>query len=754
MNNQTWRTGLGIDLKGGGVGNAIRYNVVDSTSHYGYSFLCAVRYDSLYGNILRGTSTYPDYSVIILYSCSPGANAAPFIANNTIYGGGTIMMYSQDAATPDGVFKNNIAYWLGGSNTRLDDTGNAWNYNMYYPDKCINNYWNNGSMDFSEWQGLGKDVNGSCDVDVGFDSAGAVNPRQGFKRSGVGVEISDEYGGRTWTQIGAIQNAADPRAIKTDSAGSTQTLQSLAPSSLDTVIVLDGDTLAIASTWLAGPTDTTALILYVRSGGVVSWTGDSSRANFGQVALGGETDAPFSSNDGGTLIMGPSDTVGLWGNNIMGLARGDFHIDQNATVDIDGGASSTKACILGMTGTAGIDMGAGENTNLPSISIEYCKFGRMYNTSSNGALYFGWQFNGTNFTFNYNVMDSCNVYMRVLNTKMTGDTLTNYAGAYSKALEFNQTSSCSLYQWHITTNGNAEVVTGMVCFDNDDSDSTVLYDCTIEGVNGIGMPDGFTFGGYTSGYLDRFQVTKTTMDGFQHGINQFWPIRDMLVDSNTFGNNGTGEHWLKKFQIEDTASTIIVQGNTFYKNFAGAIMWEFYDHLIGDTIYGDFRFLYNTFADTGTGIFFRARTAAGVGTRYLKDVTIVGNIAYGEAAGEYGIRTSGEAPGDTIIVICDDFKYNALDVINTGNGDTIRIAADAYPLIPDSNNIGANEFGFVDSTNHDYRLIAGSPMLNAGEGIYCDEAFGASGPDCNLGYYQGAGVGAEIPTAIKAPFKK
>ena len=208
MDNQPWRTGLGIDLKGGEFANVVRYNVVDTTGNYGLSLLAACRYDSLYGNIVRGTSSLPTYPIIIGYAS--GGNDSPFACNNTVYAGGSDMIYHQLQNAGTGIAKYNILYRLAGTADywRLDWDNWVIDSNMYYPANCSSLYWAEGvvAMNFGAFNTAGYDQNGSCDVDPAFDSLGAVNPWLGFKRTGASQEMEVTYGGRTWYNYGAVQN--------------------------------------------------------------------------------------------------------------------------------------------------------------------------------------------------------------------------------------------------------------------------------------------------------------------------------------------------------------------------------------------------------------------------------------------------------------------------------------------------------------------------------------------------------------------
>lgn len=202
----TWgfEPAIGFLLKGGGVGNVIRYNVVNDVPYMGIGIAAAHRDDSIYGNIIIGGK----YGIFVNH---PTWGYRPFCGNNTVYNSSVWAMniYFQDFISNDpGTVRYNI-FQRGQGNQfdmRLDTTGWKIDSNMYCGGGLFN-IESEGILDWSEWSAI-FDLNGSYGVDPGFDSVGAVNPWIGFRRSQAPQEMNVTYGGRTWTIFGAVQPSA------------------------------------------------------------------------------------------------------------------------------------------------------------------------------------------------------------------------------------------------------------------------------------------------------------------------------------------------------------------------------------------------------------------------------------------------------------------------------------------------------------------------------------------------------------------
>ena len=543
--------------------------------------------------------------------------------------------------------------------------------------------------------------------------------------------------------------------VKTDSAGSTVTLASLITAGLsqdDTLVILDIDAVRVTT----NIANMACSLVYIRSGGELRWDSSGSRANFGCVYLGGETGQPFStgSANGGKLYMGPNDTLGLYGSEIITASPGEFHVGPLATVDINGGASSTKACIMNMTATAEITLYTNEASSWPDINIQYCKFYRLWSASdSRMGLHLGNNITEDNLIFNYNVLDSCNIELFAKGINFIGDTLTTYDGFYAYGIRF-EGGNCredTLTQCQVTANADGNSGGNIACVYTENSDSLVFYNSSFLGRNFAGGQP--TAGiNFLAGSYGKIVIRGCTFDSIQHSLYQITSYDSTIIDSNIFSNT-LGEHILKKINANDEGIVMRIVANQFINSEAGGIMIEL-TATNSDTITADIQILYNTFVATGYGITLRGRA---INYRPgLKGLTIVGNLGYG--IGEYtGEAFLNDTVNDSSIFLCAEFKDCSFDSILFEHGRTAADSTARFAIIGDAYNYedstteGVTAWGFVDSTNgtgidFDYRLATGSPMLNAGDSIFWVSAFtpaDSSTAPGNLGYYQGAGVSAD-----------
>jgi hypothetical protein len=185
---------------------------------------CGVDRDSIYGNIFM--NLYHHWPLQWIMNCgSPVTYGGQYFANNTFYNCYGYVFTGNPAIShecPDSTFylKYNVAketfhasgYWLQ-SNTAgpLEDSSKCEvDSNYWYDAAGVNfTFYDGTSRNWSYWTtDLAYDGGGDTTA-VTFDSVGAVDPWLGFKRSGAGTEMNHTYGGRTWTQFGAVQNDAE-----------------------------------------------------------------------------------------------------------------------------------------------------------------------------------------------------------------------------------------------------------------------------------------------------------------------------------------------------------------------------------------------------------------------------------------------------------------------------------------------------------------------------------------------------------------
>jgi hypothetical protein len=209
----------GIDYKNrGDLGeysrnNIIRYNIFEDNSNESVRIWLHAYHDSVYGNIFFSD----DVGVCIAEGLDPIGDSI-FVLNNTFYGRGKFAYCSASGfePIPHKFFKYNVVYNMNQIESIHEfcygPDSNTWffDHNMYYinnPNRFFEN--NPGTyLSLLQWKAppYNQDPNGIFDIDPGFDSATANNPRIGLKRSRASGEMYETYDGKTWTVYGAIQN--------------------------------------------------------------------------------------------------------------------------------------------------------------------------------------------------------------------------------------------------------------------------------------------------------------------------------------------------------------------------------------------------------------------------------------------------------------------------------------------------------------------------------------------------------------------
>lgn len=232
--------------------NTIRYSTFygdhatnDSTSMWegGVMFPLHCGQDSIYGNIfircwnaIRLGEMGADASN--LYNQIGGS----FVGNNTIYDCGRFIVFDGNDLDSTQWLKYNVAYnWnLQGamifseqpsSGDNLDDSTMA-DSNYWYDPTSFSVYYDGGNHTWSDWQSKGKDTHSSWTINPNFDSALAINPWIGFRRSDADTEMTVTYGGKTWFQFGAVQNLDTVIVIPIYTISGTITLDGLGLSSV------------------------------------------------------------------------------------------------------------------------------------------------------------------------------------------------------------------------------------------------------------------------------------------------------------------------------------------------------------------------------------------------------------------------------------------------------------------------------------------------------------------------------------------
>lgn len=531
-------------------------------------------------------------------------------------------------------------------------------------------------------------------------------------------------------------------------SSSDATLESLNPSSRDTLIIASGHTVRIVGNWNAGSNDTTCLAIFVREGGTLRWTG-GARANLGALWLGGLSGSPFSSSGGGIMYMGASDTLGLWNTGQLGSA--EFHFrGNNCEVNINGTSTSSRAVIMGMTASSRPIISTTETTG--EFNADFAKFYRLGEGITESGIRLGsWADRpAAGQRFSDCVFDSTCLRFVATGAKIANCSLFTYQDYYYPIVFEDGDGSAShdtVWNCYIQCDNNYSSAMGPDYGIRIEVDSCVIYGSTLKAVRVNGDPGRMQrWISFNENIVQHCVIRKDTIDGAHHGIfSAFTGATDVMVDSCVIRYN-THENILLQEGARDSAWTF--QANVFY----GTLGPGYVDLLVDktETQYLDFKILYNTFCNADTGgypIQFRNHGSGSDIT--FSGVKIVGNICVGDLA---DIRVHNTASGHCYL-ICDDFKYNAYYNLVVTSGNSISVAGSAYNIV-DSNYNTQTNYGFVDSVNFDFRLSAGSPLIGAGETNYGCEVFyggGCSDGPFNVGYYQTLDGEPQIDTIPPAP---
>ena len=531
------------------------------------------------------------------------------------------------------------------------------------------------------------------------------------------------------------------------------TIQDLAPTNLDSIIVNDGAKLTINSNWNAGATDTTCLLIYVKQGGTLEWnTSGGSRVNVCELFVGGKgSDAPFDTDNGGTLNMGADDTLGLWKTGNYFDAAGSA-----AAININGSAASSRSVIMSMDKDNRAIVYCDDNN--VDWDFDYAKFYRLGTGvyENIGVVMLGTNYTEDNLSFDNCVFDSCGLIFRGRGVKINTCSLYTYQGhCYSIIIDDNgsNTAEDTIWNCYIENDNNNSESSGPDYLIRIESDSCVVRGTTIRSTNTNGV-DGMSVRGigYFGGGAPLYgcKALYDTCDASQFnlyvGINPGDGLIDFLIDSCVFMNAGHEEILTQEYaSLIDSAITI--QRSVFYGGPDGGILID-----RNDDRYMDLKIMHNTFCDVdvtngGYGIVIRNKGASDID---ISGVYIANNIVIRKNNDFDDIRIHNSSTGN-IDVICVDMKNNAYSDLNVTGSNTLTITGGAY-TIADSNLNSQTEFGFTDSAAFDFTLGVGSPMINAADSAYGCLTYEGS-VDCNedpydIGAFQYDAPSEGLPQSI------
>ncbi len=200
----------GIDMKSRCHYTVLRFNAISGTGEIGIHINCTPQVDSIYGNIIRNTTTpwQGEWEGIFISGCD--VDSSHFVFNNTIYNAHTDAINIGASGPPEGS-GNYVRYNVIASPGRYhvgmwSNSQGVYNFdsNMYYPP--TNSFAVGSPVNWSTWRNTyGFDARGTNNVDPGFVNVNAIDPWVGFARPASSGEMNLTYGGRTWTVLGAVQ---------------------------------------------------------------------------------------------------------------------------------------------------------------------------------------------------------------------------------------------------------------------------------------------------------------------------------------------------------------------------------------------------------------------------------------------------------------------------------------------------------------------------------------------------------------------
>ncbi|MBD3194369.1 MAG: hypothetical protein GF317_04890 [Candidatus Lokiarchaeota archaeon] len=519
----------------------------------------------------------------------------------------------------------------------------------------------------------------------------------------------------------------------------------------DSLIIASGDTVVVDTH--AGASDTTVSVVFVREGGVLLFDSTSScRANFGALWAGGTSSPPWSSSNGGKIIMDDYDTLGIFNDDLLG--NQDVYFNGSTAEFICAGSDyATRIVILGIPSgtTTYSDYPYIQIDNASKIDLYYTRFAYLYgqNTAILGLQLgeYGQTRDGNSVTteIDYCYFDYCGLFLyNTSNLEIRGCAFYNYNGVPFYSVNSDEAPDGSGY------NNNNKFVDCDFYYDNNnqdpgsgtlmgyEGDSLIVDSCNFITQNYYANISGMTSYGIVFKKSNYCIITRSYLEGFQWGITSTTNSDDIIIEDNIIYQCGH-ENVFMQSSVGDSAWTI--KGNLLKGSVTSKSHLLIYTN--ASNTHPDVDVLYNTIhLENGIHSAFQVAYPSLPGSDYIvTGVNVIGNIFIGGESGTYDIDID-----DSITVNFDDFKYNALDIIN-GNYNI-----SGYSL-SDSNEI-TEEYGFYDSLNNYYltSLDGGSPMLNAGDSIwwvYTFEPDDSSTAPGNIGWYQGIvgypGIDTEAP---------
>lgn len=533
------------------------------------------------------------------------------------------------------------------------------------------------------------------------------------------------------------------------SSGSTW-VGGVVPAKGDNALVTSGCTVTVdLGVVRADRGDTTCRILYIDKGSMVYFDSTQSGNTLAPLQVYGGGCGGQDSTFGGNLWVFGGDTLFLHNANLCsGERRQDMYLyGASATIRFEGSSASSRACLEGIGKAFTQDTFPtwwyDNSGTAPDISLKWARFHRMGNTATTSNA--GLQFSGTmpGMDVEYCIFDSVGFSCTGLqDCSFYRDTFYQYHGTFAGltivAGNRDTINECYFYVDHNNVAGTHTTAP----LDLTVGDSLVVLSSVFRGhdlntdVGGPWGPRGFVnFGGSTYS-----KALYCDVDSFVTPINWASFTNDTVAFC-TLAVSGLDV-------VEHSGWTGSAKSNVFAGNYIYGILTPD----AGDDIFNVFctqaqtgdslgvRFMFNTVVPKGNQIPLAFRETATLGYK-RKGVHIAGNIFAG-SGNDLEVNQK-----DTII-----FRHWSSNAFNQRSLGTNAVLDSS--LVPaNSANISATQFGFVDSTNNDFRLAVGSPMLgalkNATDSTLCAGFF--SSPNYNVGAYQGTGINVHTNNLMLGP---
>lgn len=519
--------------------------------------------------------------------------------------------------------------------------------------------------------------------------------------------------------------------------GGSGSIRSLSFGANDTIIVAANDTLLIDTAY--STTAPVVRMLFARSSGVISFSASCGLMS-NALVLGNRASAPFSSSNGGKLIM-------------TTLSYLYLKHDAGFTYDVEPGPNSTVSINVNVTNPANAAQiymylpatnGYGRfyvGNTTATISMAGVRFKGFVRSYLSGGV----EFNASGRAPSTTTISKC--FFDTSNVALIGVT-----GHKISQCTFNMpviNNGAAIMIWsgtkdtviastiNVDANGGTQGdQKGIAIYQQD---STVVQGNSISELNSSAFGNN-SYGVYMDGVSSYTQIRNNSLRGFGFTVasnastNGTGTNVGIVIDSNSFTVN---DHTHESIIIHDLDNNWKIRGNVFACHYGGGqSVITLYPSTTAPT---GTQVLYNTvIADYGgaSSVVALAFEVFGAGTVNYTTTKVIGNIFRASHSSNSGAGIKVGPNGTGIVNITfSEFKNNAYKSVSVASGSSVT-----YPYTAaDSNKVGTTDFGFINASAGDFRLDAVSTMINCGDTTYGDSVFSTaqhSKIPYDIGYYQ------------------